>query len=73
MCAYMRTICSKTGAKICKKITYLVFMANVANFMLFARALCERCRICIIRCTFLEFSGLTPSLLVMGANSVNFA
>ena len=65
MCAYMRTICSKTCAKICKKITYLVFMANVANFALFARALCERCRICIIHCTFLEFSGLTPSLLVM--------
>ena len=38
-----------------------------------ARALCERCRICVIRCTFLEFSGLTPSLLVMGADSVNFA
>ena len=32
--------------------TYLVFMANVANFALFARAVCERCRICIIRCTF---------------------
>ena len=71
MCAYMRTICSKTGAKICKKITYLVFMANVANFALFARALCKRCRICVIRCTFLEFSGLTPSLPVMGADSVN--
>ena len=73
MCAYMRTICSKTGAKICKKITYLVFMANVANFALFACELCKRCRICVIRCTFLEFSGLTPSLLVMGADSVNFA
>ena len=47
------------------KITYLVFAANVANFVLFARALCERCRICIIRCAFLEFTRLTPSLLVM--------
>ena len=59
--------------KICKKITYLVFAANVANFVLFARALCEKCRICIIRCIFLEFSRLTPSLLVMGADSANFA
>ena len=31
MCAYMRTICSKTCAIMCKKITYLVFVANVAN------------------------------------------
>ena len=37
-------------------------MANVANFALFARALCEGCRICVIRCIFLEFSGWTPSL-----------
>ena len=36
--------------------TYLVLAANVAKFALFARALCEMCRICIIHCTFLEFS-----------------
>ena len=41
--------------------------------MLFARALCERCRVCIIRCTFVEFPQLTPSLLVMGADLANFA
>ena len=40
-------------------------MANVANFALFARALCERCRVCGIRVCFLEFSGWTPSLLVV--------
>ena len=73
MCVYIRTIYSKTGAKICKKITYLVFMANVANFPLFARALCERCRVCVIRCSFLEFSGLILSQLVIGADSANFA
>ena len=51
---------------MCKKIILILYLrANVANFALFARALCERCRICVIRCTFLEFSGLTPSLLVM--------
>ena len=43
--------------------TYLVLVANVAKFVLFARALCERRRICIIRCTFLEFSVLTHSIL----------
>ena len=37
-------------------------MANVANFVLFALALCERCRICVNRCIFPEFSGWTPSL-----------
>ena len=36
--------------------TYLVLVANVVKFALFARALCKRCRICVIRCTFLEFS-----------------
>ena len=59
---------------VCKKrILILYLCADVANFALFAGALCERCRICIIRCAFLEFSGLTPSLLVMGADSANFA
>ena len=53
--------------------TYLVFVANVAKFVVFACALCERCRIYVIRCTFLEFSGLTPNLLVMGADLANFA
>ena len=48
-------------------------MANVANFALFAHALCERCRVCVIHCTFVEFPPLTPSLLVMGADLVNFA
>ena len=48
-------------------------MANVANFVLFARALCKRCRVCVIRCSFLEFSGLTLSQLVIGADSANFA
>ena len=59
--------------KTCKKITYLVFMANVANLALFARALCKRCRVCVIHWAFLEFSGLTLSQLVIGADSVNFA
>ena len=58
---------------MCKKIILILYLcANVANFALFAHALCERCRIYIFRCAFLEFSGLTPSLLVMGADSVNF-
>ena len=59
----------------CVRKDYLscVLFANVVNFALFAGALCERHRTCVIRCTFLEFSGLTPSLLVMGADSVNFA
>ena len=43
--------------------------ANVADFASFACALCERCRICIVHCAFLEFSGLTLSLLVMGVDS----
>ena len=59
---------------MCKKrILILYLCASVANFALFAGALCERCRICVVRCAFLEFSGLTPSLLVMGADSANFA
>ena len=75
MCAYTQNICSETCAKCIKKKGYLscVLFANVANFALFAGALCERRRTCIVRCTFLEFSGLTPSLLDMGADSVNFA
>ena len=48
-------------------------MANVANFALFAHALCERCGVCVIRWAFLEFSGLTLSQLVIGADSANFA
>ena len=59
---------------MCKKIILILYLcANVANFALFASALCERCRICIVRCAFLEFSGSTPSLLVMGADLANFA
>ena len=58
---------------MCKKILILYLCANVVNFALFAGALCERCRICVVRCAFLEFSGLTFSLLVMGADSANFA
>ena len=59
---------------MCKKIILILYLcANVANFALFAGALCERCRICVVPCAFMEFSGLTPSLLVMGADSVNFA
>ena len=74
MCAYMQNICSETCAKCIRK-GYLscVLFANVANFVLFAGALCERRRTCIVRRTFLEFSGLTPSLLDMGVDSVNFA
>ena len=74
MCAYMWNICSETCAK-CVRKDYLscVLFANVANFTLFAGALCERRRTCIIRCTFLEFPAFTPSLLVMGADSANFA
>ena len=69
----MQHICSKTCAK-CVRRDYLscVLFANVADFALFAGALCERHRTCVIRCTFLEFPGFTPSLLVMGADSVNF-
>ena len=52
--------------------TYLVLAANVAKFVLFARALCKGCKICVIRCTFLEFSRLTPSLLVMVWIFANF-
>ena len=60
--------------KMCKeRLLNFHLCANVANFALFASVLCERCRICVIRCAFLEFSGLTPSLLVMGADSANFA
>ena len=61
---------------MCKKKKRLLnfhLCASVANFVLFASALCEGCRICIIRWAFLEFSGLTLSLLVIGADSVNFA
>ena len=73
MCAYMRNICSKTCAKcVRERILILYLCANVANFALFAGAWCERHRICIVRCAILEFSRLTPSLLVMGADSVNF-
>ena len=56
-----------------KRLLNLYVCANVVNFALFACASCERCRNCIICCAFLEFSGLTPSLLVMGAESANFA
>ena len=73
MCAYMQNICSETCVK-CVRKGYLscVLFANVANFALFAGVLCERHRTCVVHCTFLEFSGLTPSLLDMGADSVNF-
>ena len=56
-----------------KRLLNFHLCANVANFALFAGALCEGCRICIIRWAFLEFSGLTRSLLVIGADSANFA
>ena len=56
-----------------KRLLNFHLCANIANFALFAGALCERCRICVIRCVILEFSGLTPSLLVIGVDSVNFA
>ena len=60
--------------KMCKKRLLILYLcANVANFALFAGALCERRRTCVVRCTFLEFPGFTPSLLVMGTDSVNFA
>ena len=74
VCAYMQNICSETCAKMCKK-GYLscVLFANVANFALFAGALCERRRTCVVHCAFLEFPGFTPSLLVMGVDSANFA
>ena len=70
----MRNIRSETCAK-CLRKDYLscVLFANVADFALFAGVLCERCRIGIVRCTFLEFPGITPSLVVMGADSANFA
>ena len=58
---------------MCKKrILILYLCADVANFALFAGALCKRYRICVVHCAFLEFSGLTPSLLVMGVDSANF-
>ena len=58
---------------MCKKrLLNLYLCANVANFMFFAGAWCERCRICVVHSAILEFSGLTPSLLVMGADSANF-
>ena len=74
MCAYMQDICSETCEK-CVRKGYLscVLFANVANFTLFAGALCEWHRTCIVRCTFLQFPGFTPSLLVMGVDSANFA
>ena len=40
-------------------------MADVANFALFARALCEMAEIASFAVCFLEFSGWTPSLLVV--------
>ena len=70
----MRNRCSETCAK-CVRKDYLscVLLANVVDSMLFAGAWCERRRTCIIRCTFLEFPGFTPSVLVMGADTANFA
>ena len=60
--------------KMCKKRLLILYLcANVANSALFAGALCERHRTCVVRCTFLEFPGFTSSLLVMGADSANFA
>ena len=58
----MRNIRRETCAK-CVRKDYLscVLFANVADFALFAGALCERRRTCVIRCTFLEFPGITPS------------
>ena len=71
---YICGICAvKPVHNVYENNTYLVLVANVAKFVLFARALCESCRICVIRYTFLEFSGLTPSLSRMGADSANFA
>ena len=59
---------------MCKKRLLILYLcANVANFTLFAGALCERRRTCVVHCTFLEFPGFTPSLLFMGADSANFA
>ena len=73
-CVHIYIICAvKPVHKVYENNTYLVLAANVANFVLFARAMCERCRICVIRYTFLEFSGLTLSQLVIGADSANFA
>ena len=70
----MQNRCSETCAK-CVRKDYLScgLFANVVDFALFAGALCERHRTCIIRCPFLEFPGFTPSVLVMGADSANFA
>ena len=73
-CVHIYVICAvKPVHNVYENNTYLVLVANFANFAIFARAMCERCRICVIRCTFMEFSGLTPSQLVIGADSVNFA
>ena len=71
---YICELCAvKPVHNVYENNTYLVLAANVAKFALFAHALCERCRICVIRCTFLEYSGLAPSLARMGADSANFA
>ena len=74
VCAYIQDRCGETCAK-CVRKDYLscVLFANVVNFVLFAGVLCERCRTCVVCCTFLEFPGFTPSVLVMGADSANFA
>ena len=73
-CVHICEICAvKRVHKVYENNTYPVLAANVANFALFASALCEGCRICIIRWAFLEFSGLTLSMLVIGADSANFA
>ena len=73
VCIYVN-ICSETGAKCVRKGSLsCALFANVVDFALFAGALCKWHRICVVRCAFLEFSGLTPSLLGMGADLVNFA
>ena len=48
----------------CVRKDYLscALFANVAGFVLFAGVLCERRRTCVIRSTFLEFPGITPSV-----------
>ena len=66
----MQHIHSETCAK-CVRKDYLscALFANVVDFALFAGSLCERHRTCIVCCTYLEFPGITPSLVVMGADS----
>ena len=55
---------------MCKMYVTFLFLlgANVTNFTLFARCECEWCGICVIRCIFLVFTGITSRSLAMGVD-----